>query len=297
MKLIKTALLALSIPSGAVIHTQTNASRAKVGDVFEIRNEYTTSQSSGDESSGSSSGHTTMIERVIDVRTDGVVLEYDLPQETKPIDRSRQWQFPARILRPVVGPISLLNSAALEARATDWLKRAKLARADCGRWIFTWNAFRIECDPESAIKIVKQYDLGNERLVAGVRYDDVQATQSGFLDKGIVTAEGTQFAVSLPLDADKVRREMAESDMIVAEIMRKPITLDQALGAQKKKDIAGSLSITLDVLPSGQLWCRASVTKVRIAEASQKIETRMVTETIERRKIDEQDRKTRIDER
>ncbi len=84
-----------------------------VGDEFEITRSYETSQQSDDGlSSGSSQGRTTILERVVAVRDGGLELIYDLPKESSEDDRAREWQFPARVFRPLGGPVQLLNCAA-----------------------------------------------------------------------------------------------------------------------------------------------------------------------------------------
>ena len=66
---------------------------------------------------------TTLVERVIALRDSGVELEFDLPEGTSAEDRTRNWQFPARVLKSSDQPLQLLNGAELEARVQDWLKR------------------------------------------------------------------------------------------------------------------------------------------------------------------------------
>jgi hypothetical protein len=86
-------------------------------------------------------------------------LEFDLPRETSLEDRARDWQFPARVFASSNRPLQLLNRLELEARVRSWLKRGGLTEALCGRWVFTWTGFKIECDPNSVLEMLETYNL------------------------------------------------------------------------------------------------------------------------------------------
>jgi hypothetical protein len=131
----------------------------QVGDTYEITLAKDSAQQGSNGSSGNSHDKDTVIERVIGLRADGLELQYDLPIAATPEDRARNWQFPALVFKPFGGPAQLLNGPELAARVEGWLKAAGLARTACGQWIFTWNAFRIECDPQTVIKTVQAFDL------------------------------------------------------------------------------------------------------------------------------------------
>jgi hypothetical protein len=131
----------------------------QVGDTYEITMNRDSAQQSNDHSSGSSHDRDTVVERVVGVRADGLELEYDFAREVTAEQRAGDWQFPVRIFKPDRGPMQLLNRPELEARVETWLQAAKLTRAACGHWYFTWNAFQIECDPQSVIKSLETFDL------------------------------------------------------------------------------------------------------------------------------------------
>jgi hypothetical protein len=130
----------------------------RVGDIYELRLE-STSETTGDRSSSSSRSVNTLQERVVALRDDGVELEFDLPADATQEDRSRSWQFPARVLKSVGLPLQLLNGPELETRGRAWLAGAGLTEAACGRWVFTWTAIKIECDPQSVLQILEAFDL------------------------------------------------------------------------------------------------------------------------------------------
>ena len=87
----------------------------------------------------------------------------------------------------------------------------------------------------------------------------------------------------LEVDPDAVRRDRAQSDVIVGEIMNKPVTLDAALRKREKDVVSGTISVTIDEDAAGNPWRRTKVTKVRTKAPNGDVETEIVTETIERR--------------
>lgn len=257
----------------------------KVGEEYEISKRYETSEQTSDGSSGSSSGRDTIIERVIGVREGGLELEFDLPKEATAEDRARSWQFPVRVFRPTNGSMQLLNRPELEARIEGWLKAAGWTRAACGRWIFTWNAFRIECDPESVIKAVEPFDLRSAGIREGASYQEAEARGPGMLTRKSTGPDGATFAVALEIDPDAVRRARAESDVAVGEMMQEPVTLDGALRERAKEDVSGTISVTIDTDLAGNIRRRTKVTKVETKGPGGRTQSQTVTETVERRPV------------
>jgi len=262
-------------------------SAPKVGEEYEISKRYETSQQTSDGSSGSSRGRDTILERVIGVREGGLELEYDLPKNATAEDRARSWHFPVRVFRPINGSMQLLNRPELEARVEGWLKAAGWTRAVCGRWIFTWNAFRIECDPQSVIKTVEAFDLRSADLREGAPYQETEARGPGTLTRKAAGPNGATFAVVMEIDPDAVRRARADSDVAVGEIVRKPVTLDAALRERAKESVSGTISVTFDTDSAGNVRWRTKVTKVETKGPDGRSERQTVTETVERRAVSE----------
>lgn len=262
-------------------------SAPKVGEEYEISKRYETSQQTSDGSSGSSRGRDAILERVIGVREGGLDLEYDLPKDATAKDRARSWQFPVRVFRPTNGSMQLLNRPELEVRVEGWLKAAGWTRADCGRWIFTWNAFRIECDPQSVIKTVEAFDLRSADLREGAPYQETEARGPGTLTRKAAGPNGATFSVVMEIDPDAVRRARADSDVAVGEIMRKPVTLDAALRERAKEHVSGTISVTFDTDSARNVRWRTKVTKVETRRPDGSSESQTVTETVERRPVSE----------
>jgi hypothetical protein len=277
------AVIAALLAPALDAHAEPPAPLPKVGEEHEITRSYKTSEEATDGSSSSSSGHDTILERVIGVREDGLELEYDLPKDATAEDRAGDWQFPARVFRPSSGPMQLLNRQELEARLEIWLKAAGWTREACGRWIFTWNAFLIECDPQSVIKTIEAVDLRSAGVGAGSLYQDAEARGPGTLVRKGSGPDGATFAVVMEADPDTVRRARAKSDVVVGEIMQKPVTLDAALRERAAEDVSGTISVTFDTDSAGNVQRRTKVTKLEIKRADGQSESQTATETVERR--------------
>lgn len=257
----------------------------RAGDRFEIVRTVETSQRTGEDSSGSSYGRDTLIERVVAVRSDGVELEYDLPADATPDVRAAQWQFPVRLLKPAGGPPQLLNRAALEQRSQAWLRAAGLDADACGHWAFTWTAMRIDCDPQSALDIVAGFDPGTDDPREGLLFTLPGALQAAPLMRSASSAAGETFTVALAIDPQAVRRQEAETKVVLGEITQRPVTLESALQAQADLEVSGSIEVTFDTDRAGDVRRRVVVTRLRLERPGSPPEIRISTETLERRPV------------
>jgi hypothetical protein len=290
MKLIGSmGTVAVLLLAAIVAHADPSPLAPQVGDTYELSLTRDSAQQGSDRSSGSSHDKDTIIERVIGLRADGLELQYDLPNAATADERARNWQFPARVFKPFGGPAQLLNGPELEARVDDWLKAAGWTRTVCGHWIFTWNAFRIECDPQSVIKTVQSFDLRSADVREGTSYQDTEARGPGKLAKKAGESGGVIFSVEMPVDADAVRRARAESDVAAGEIMGKPVSLDAALRERAKEIVSGTISVAFETDSAGNVRRRTKVTKLDITRSDGRSETETVAATLERRLISRRD--------
>lgn len=286
MKLIGLMAIIMALLSPATYaRAEPSPLGPQVGDTYEITMDRDSSQQSSDGSSGSSHDKDLIIERVIGLRADGLDLEYDLPKEAPAQVRAAIWQFPARVFKPNRGPLQLLNRSELEARVETWLKAGNLTRAACGHWIFTWNAFRIECDPQSVIKTLEVFDLRVPDLREGTAYQAAEARGPEPLARKTAGPDGATFAVEMEIDPDAVLRARAESDVVVGEITGKPLTLDAALRERAKETVSGTISLTFDADPDGNVRRRTKVINLEIKRPDGQSATETVTETVERRLV------------
>jgi hypothetical protein len=275
------ALLLPTLATGA----EPVPAKPQIGDTYEITSDRESSQQSNDGSSGSSTDRDGLVERVIGVRDAGLELEYDLPENAAAGDRASSWQFPVRVFKPAHGPLQLVNGPELEARVDGWLKANGMTRAACGHWIFTWNSFRIECDPQSVIKSLEAWDLAPDELRDGALYKDLKARAPAPLTRKKAGPDGATFMVEMAVDPEAVRREQAESDIVVAELSKQTLTLDAALRARSAEAISGTITITFETDSAGAVRRRTRVTRLEIKGPGPRVETRIVKEIMERRRV------------
>jgi hypothetical protein len=279
--------LASTLPTlllSAVVQAAPVGPGSKISDTYQITLTRHSTEQGTDGSSGSSDDRDVLIERVIGVRVDGQELEYDFPKDTPKAEKDSSWQLPARVFRPFDGPIQLLDRAAVEKRVGAWLKAANWPRSICGHWIFTWNAFQIECGPESVLKMVQAFEFETD-VREGARYTEPHAREPAILANKTVGPEGGEFAADMEIDPETVRREQAQSDVVVGELMNKPVSFDAALNKHAADAISGTISVTFDTDAQGNVWRRTKITKLEIKEADGKAESKTVTETLERRPV------------
>jgi hypothetical protein len=257
----------------------------KVGATYEILQETKSSQTSSDKSLGNSMDRNGMLERVIGVREDGLLLEYDLPKATKAEDRARYRQFPVQILKPVHGNLKLVNRPELEAWIDVWLKAANIPRSACGHWIFTWTAIKIECDPQSVIHLVSEIDLRSNDLRDGAMYNGAGARALAPLKLIKTRSNGSTFVVELTVDPDKLQLQQAETDLMLADVMGKKTTLDEALKSRSMEQISGTISLSFETDATGQIRHRTKKVEIKIKGNDGRLETHEITETTDRKLV------------
>jgi hypothetical protein len=214
-------------------------------DTYEIRLESVSESRSNDRSSGHFSSKGTLVERVIALHDDGIELEFDFPEQALPQKRALDWQFPVRVLKSSGRPFQLLNGAELETRVRAWLQSGKLTQAACGRWIFTWTAIKIECDPESVLQMLESFDLRLGDVRDGTLHNERGARGPAPLRRSSLDAGGATYAAELEIDPDAVRRVRAEADVALAEMRGKtPLALEAALHARAAERISGTIAIS-----------------------------------------------------
>lgn len=166
------------------------------------------------------------------------------------------------------------------------VKSGGLTRAACGHWIFTWNAFRIECDPQTVIETLQSFDLDSVDVQDGTLYRESEAREPARLARKAASPDGATFVAELAVDPEAVRRERAQSDVVVAEIAHRQILgLDQALHARAEESIAGTITVTFETDALGSVRRRTKVTKIEIREPDGRSEAETITETLERKRI------------
>lgn len=283
MKLHKR-ILAASCILGTHLSAPAHAQVMQAGDGYELQLEYST-QYRGDSGSGSSNGRDTIVVRLIAERDGGQELEYDHPADAKERDRLRDWQLPARIFVAADGTRTLLNVADLEARRDRFLKAAELPAEACGRWIFTWNAFKIECDPQSAMTITDSFQIQPTRLADGAMFTLPGAAGSGPMACKLQPGGGQLCTVTLPIDVASVRMQYAESDVVSAEISGTPLSLADAVKSREAMTISGTIEIIFEADKTGAVHKRTTVVRMEHSGSDDGHVTSTSTRVLTRRKL------------
>jgi len=265
--------------ASAIVATTAATPAPRVGETFQINTDREMEEHGNrdDSERGASTDRDSYVERVAAVRPDGVVLEYDLPMSASANDRASTWQFPFQVLKMPDGTLQLLNAPELAGRVDGWLKAAGMPRAVCGKLIFTWNAFRIDCDPQSVIPWLATVTLP-DNLKVGSPFTDPDAQASVTLQQ----AGADKLFATLQVDPAAIRRQRAEADVGVAELMHKALTIDAALKAHEAETVTGTIAVTFDLDSTGRACRRTRVRTVQIAWPSGRIDTQTVTETLTR---------------
>lgn len=279
-KLILAASCALGFHLSAPAHAQV----MQAGDGYELQLEYS-NQYRGDSGSGSSNGRETIVVRLIAERDGGQELEYDHPAGATERDRLRDWQLPARIFIGADGTRTLLNVAELEERRDRFLKSIELTPEACGRWIFTWNAFKIECDPQSAWTILNSFQLQPLTLADGAQFTLPGAAGSGPMACKLQPDGGQVCSVTLPIDAATVRKGLAESDVVVAEFSGTPIALADAVKSREAMTISGTIEVIFEADSAGAVNKRTTVVRMEQSGSDEGNVTSTSTRVLTRRKL------------
>lgn len=271
----------------APVNAQMSSFGEVEGTVYEIRRIEETKSDDGHGSSGTSYDRSIVIERVLGVDADGLTLEYDLPARADQAARDRQWTFPLRVLRPASGPTRLLDRQRLEARIASWLKRWKVSRAGCGHYGFTWNAFKIECDPDSALDVARAYDLRADPLDEGGRFRHPNGLGDAPFQRSDRDQGGAVLTAELPINPAAMLEQEAEVQRIVAEIFDKPIEIEAAWQALRATQVTGTIAVRIEVDRAGGVTSKTVTQRTAYRAANGKIDNRLTTTTWQRRKISE----------
>jgi hypothetical protein len=262
----------------------------RVGDTYEIRLE-SASETSSDGSTGRSNSAYMLVERVVALHDGSIELEFDLPEQTSSQDRTRTWQLPARVLKSPDRPLQLLNGPELEKRLRAWMQGGQMTEAGCGRWVFTWTAIKIECNPHSVLQMLEPFDLRQSDLRDGTQYNEPGARGRVPLRLGSRNSGGETYAAEMEIDTELVREERAKADVAIAEIAGKaPLTLQTALQARGAERISGTIATTIETDAAGRVTRRTRITNVEIAGKAESLERQTTTTTVDRRLISRDER-------
>ena len=216
-----------------------------------------------DGSSSSSRGANTYTERLVSAGPDGTVTEYDIwldEGEERPL---YAWQFPFRVQKSG-GSRQLLNQDQMLARRDVWLEEAKISPEACGKHVFTWNVFKIECDPETALGFLDQLDIQVSGLPDEAVAEHPMARESGKFVLVRTNSQSGTYSAELAIDPDKLRQDRAESALVIAEIMGEELSFEEALAESADVEFDGTIVIELETDIFGDI--RRRTTTIRLEE-------------------------------
>lgn len=192
-----------------------------VGDVTDIVIRYETetetfqAASGLPPSTGSSRGSYHYVDRVLAVSESGIEREISLPHTGEEVPLV-VWEFPVSVLERPDGSLELRNREELIARRDHFMAEAEIPMEACGTYYFTWNIFQINCDPESILPTLVTFNLQPIGLTEGATFEHVGAASAGTIALVEETASSLTYQAIMPIDADEVRREKAETAVIIA---------------------------------------------------------------------------------
>lgn len=259
---------------------------------FVLALEYQTDKEGGEyDSRSSSSGRQAIAERIIAVTGDGVEAEYTVLDAPEDVRGNERWMFPARIRFAADGGKDLLNRDELAERNAAWLAEAKWPREVCSRWLFTWTAIQIRCDPEAAVEAVESFGMHPGRIAEGQPFvlkgalgPVVLARTGGTDGRSVLTGSG-------PVDVAYLRESAARQAMVVAEITGKTLTLEEAQAQAAAITGGGMMSVTFEVDAAGLVWKRTDRSEMIVTGAPDGDETRRRESTVTRLTRDQWDRR------
>jgi hypothetical protein len=277
IKCLGLLLTMLSVPIGAAAAPQMRA-----GDIFLISRSYQTqSETSDHSSSGSSNGRDQLEIRLVAADGSGAEFVVDYPSAVDDEERARGWLLPARIFRPANGPARLLNAPELEARLAAWLRRAGWTKEMCGRWIFTWNAFRIDCDPAEAIALLENWLPPDPRVGQDFAHPLADAASQWRVPDA--SQPGTLYA-ELPISADRICADRRRQADVVAQISGAANNTGRCGGGIDTIAASGTIAATFTADTSGGIWRITERTTLRIVTDGV-TETRREVRVLERRTV------------
>lgn len=277
---LKTWLLGLLI---ALASVSARADEAGESYYLKLSHEEESEDSGGGRSS--SRGRDDLIERIIEITDEWRIVEYDLPLEPGEERKPLNWQFPARFQIDAEGTATLLNAGDLAERNAAWRELAGVDESACGSWYFTWNAFKIECDPQSVLGILDRYDLDFGSLREGWQLAYPSTLAKAALRDCTEEAEETTYCADYILDPEAIRQSRIESDKVVAQIMG-----EEAAGRtakdRSKEQIEGSLQLKLSVDDDGEVWKRVVTTSLTTIAEDGEIEISTSREELLRTRVE-----------
>lgn len=275
LKVYSSILLLLSI---------CNSDRAIAETSSLVIYEAQTESKSSSGSSGSSRSRSTIVERLIGAKNDGLELEYLFVDADVPANDA--WKLPARVLNKPGISIELLNEAEIETRLNKYLDMHPEIRERCGGVVFTWTAFEIHCDTNHVIDVIKGFNLHLGPLSEGKLYEEPGTLAPSPLKTMSLNSSHTTFIVELELDPTALESEYKKDMQQVASITGENVDsiISSALELSKGEIpvFSGNKLVTIKLDANGHVIQIKKETTMTIRGGSSFQETRKQTEILKR---------------
>ncbi len=257
---------------------------ASATDAYVLRLEYETSSQSlaepGDRSS--SRGHQTLSERPIRETAAGTEIEYATPGPPEEVRGNASWMFPVRLLVASDGRKTVLNPEQLETRLTTWLERAEWSREVCSKWLFTWTAIQVRCDPDAAIEAVETFGMRPGQITEGAQFEPtgdlvpVVLTRTGFRDGRTVLSAVAR------IDPQSVRAGATKTALVPAQISGEDLPPEAAALQAAGLGATGTLTVEFEVDEAGLIWKRVDTREIVVTGGDNGDEVRRSSQTVTR---------------
>ncbi|QGX38424.1 hypothetical protein [Permianibacter aggregans] len=285
MKFLLIFLFTTSLPA----YASQNASLVDDPSTSLIIYEVQTESKSSEGSSGSSNSRSTIVERIIGEREEGLELEYSFPKGDVP--EIEAWKLPARVLNKPGSHIELLNKAEINARLDAFLEKHPEIRKHCGGVVFTWAAFEIHCDTNHVVDVIAGYNLYLGALSEGQLYTEPGALAPAPLKVAPSETPNQIYEVTLVLDPvllqSEYEKSMEQAAAITGMDAIELINSSLHLGAGEQPDFSGTRVVVLEASSDGRVEKIQRQTTIVIKGGGLFHEVRKQKESLKRRPINQ----------
>ena len=224
---------------------------------YVLFSEYSTkSESIDDSGSSSSSGHTSIAERIVSSDAEGVVIEYSMLGDPSEIRGNAIWMFPALVSIAPDGSKTLQNPDEIKTRVDEWLVDTGWSREICSSYFFTWTAQQVLCEPEAVIEEIEAYGMRPGTISTGAIIHLPHHGVSITLREAGSSEGYTRFEGTAAVDPVFVREAAIKTDLAVAEMSGQALSLAEATAQNAKLDASGTITIEVTVDSQGLVWKR-----------------------------------------
>jgi len=182
---------------------------------------------------------------------------------------------------------AIANREEMLTRLDHFLTEAKISREACGSHYFTWNVFKIECDPDSVLDTVATINLGMIPLQEGAYYRVpatdtlVKLTRANSLRDGSQTFTGTA-----TIDSEFLRKGALKTIEVVAQLSGEKLSKEAADARLKGFEFSGEVTVSVFSEPKDARITLEVLSEVREINAEGQTGTRRGKEVTKRQRVE-----------